>query len=518
MRDANGNHITPDDKWEDANDGMGTQVLSKDRMTVKPDAPVFQKMPLDRRQVLFEGAKSQVIYYKDFLCPLTAEDVQTADCCIHLYDKPVMEFVDLIVKRGMISDTTEERMNTARKMVSLIKTISENSAEPKAAVTMELRPNEHFMPIPGDTSASPVAEFAEFYMWFDANEDGVNENIMLIADRKSRTPIFYDHVANVTTDGLRPIEIVRINPIEGRWYGMGIMELFESYQNAIDLIFNRWNLSQMRAGRVDLWKPTNTQEGDRDPNLKLNWGGTYTLKPGATAEDTLKSVYLRDAKFKELKEQIDTMMQLLMNESGVSNANDAKAAGLNTADLATGINNIQASGDELFQPIVEELEFPLTNVLGREIDVTLANMNPEEAFTYLEGDSLRLDHLTPDDVRDLKYHCEFTLTSHKNQQVAQMSAQAIALVKDFYTGIQPEIQPKVAEFYRRQLRVLDPKCDAESIIQPVGIPVQPQGGNVIPMSQPKNGSSGVNAVAEAQLGQMHTQAPGISAPGGTPAG
>ena len=64
-----------------------------------------------------------------------------------------------------------------------------------------------------------MAEFVEFYLWFDANNDGVAENIMLIADRTTRSPVFYDHVANVTTDGLRPIEIVRINPVEGRWYG-----------------------------------------------------------------------------------------------------------------------------------------------------------------------------------------------------------------------------------------------------------------------------------------------------------
>jgi hypothetical protein len=36
---------------------------------------------------------------------------------------------------------------------------------------------------------------------------------------------------------------------------------------------------------LDLWTPTNTLEGDREPGLKMNWGGTYTKKPGMKKED-----------------------------------------------------------------------------------------------------------------------------------------------------------------------------------------------------------------------------------------
>lgn len=519
LRATDGNHITPNDAWEDKQDGMGTQVLSRDKQTPQPDSMIFMNKDLTRRQVLFEGAKSEPIYYKDFLCPMTATDVQTADCVIHIYDKPVMEFIDLIVKRGMIDDSTKDRLGAAKKMVAMVQTLAQSNSKPKAALTQELKPNENFMPIPADDYGSPVAEFLEFYLWFDANGDGVAENIMVIADRQSQAPVFYDYVANVTTDGLRPIEIVRINPMEGRWYGLGIVELFESYQTAIDLIFNRWNFSQSRSGRIDLWKPTNTQEGDRDPHLKLNWGSTYTLKPGCTPEDTLKPIYLNDVKFEQLKLQLDTLMQLLMNESGVSNANDAKAAGLNSSDLATGVINIQQSGDELFQPIIDDLKGPLTRLLKREIDVTLANMNPEEAFTYLEGDTLKLGHLTAEDVRDIKYHCTFELTAHKNQQILQLSAQAAALVKDFYMSIPPEIQPKVMEFYRRQLRILDPKADADTIIQPVALPAPGQPGQppgAAPGGAPKGPGTGGNAVAQTQLGQKASQMPGVSAAGGTP--
>lgn len=516
---ADGNYITEEDQFVDAEDGTGRMVLARDRghpeAVEQPLAPLWAQLPLDRRQVLFEGAKSEPIYYKDFLCPLTAKDVQTADTIVHLYDKPVMEFVDLVVKRGMVGDDAGARIGAAQKMLTLIKELSQNSPQPKARQQQDLRPNDHFTaPIAMETGG-PVAEFAEFYLWFDANGDGVAENIMLIADRNTQAPIFYDHVANVTTDGLRPIEIVRINPVEGKWYGLGIMELFDSYQQIVDLLVNRWNFSQSRSGRVDFWDPTATQEGDRDPNLKMNWGGTYSKKPGKKAEDALETIYLTDIKFEQVHMMIQYFMQLCMNESGVTNANDDQAAGMQSAKLATGINEVSRSGAELFQPIIADLRGPLERILNREVDVTLANMNPQEVFTYLEGDTMGIDKITPDEVRGLRFKTKIELTSMKNSQQLQMSAQAAALVEKFYM-LDPLIQQRVVSFYRQQLRVLDPKADAELTLQPLMPMLTGMPGGMA--SEGGGGSEGMGTPFSAQLGQKNTQMKGVSAAGGTPAG
>lgn len=488
LRAQDGNYITEEDQWEDrplfapeptenpgmirraatamASIGPKVRVLKRDGVTQEPPAPIYQPMMLDRRQVLFEGVKSEPIFFKDFLCPMVATDVQTADTVIHLYDKPVMEFVDLVVKRGMVGDTMDGRREAAQKMLALVKQLNTNSPLPKSGEKSQLRPNEYYMQPPTIETGGPIAEFAEFYMWYDANEDGIAENIMLICDRTTQMPIFYDYVANVTTDGLRPIEIVRINPVEGRWYGLGIMELFESYQTIIDLLVNRWNFSQSRSGRVDLWDPTATLEGDRDPNLKMNWGQSYSKKPGKTKDDVLESVYLTDIKFDQIERMFQFFLQLLMNESGVANANDAQAAGLASSDLATGILETQQSGDELFAPIIDDLRPSLQTILNREVDITLANMNPVEVFTYLEGDTMGVDKLTPADVRGLKFKTNIVLSSVKNNQTLQQSAQAAALVEKFYM-LPPPVQMRVAQFYQQQLQVLDPKADSKQVIQPL---------------------------------------------------
>lgn len=505
---VDGNFFTEEDAVRDAGEGTGRKVFARDGVTEAPLAPIWAQIPLNRRQVLFEGARSEPIYFKDFLCPLTATDVQEADTVIHLYDKPVMAFVDLVVKRGLVGDDTDGRMNAARKMVALVKALSDNSPAPKAAATQQLRPNENYVAPPSVETGGPVAEFCEFYMWYDAMGTGSPQNIMLIVDKNTRAPIFYDHVANVTTDGLRPIEIVRVNPVEGRWYGLGIMELFDSYQVITDLLVNRWNFSQSRSGRVDLWTPTNTLEGDRDPNLKLNWGGTYTKKPNMKKEDVLETVYLTDVKFEQIHEMIQFFMQLAMNESGVTNANDDQAAGMQSAKLATGIIEVTKSGDELFKPIVADLEGPLTNVLNREIDVTLANMNPVEVYTYLEGNTQGIDRITPDDVRGLKFKTKITLTTHRNQEKLQVSAAASALVERFYM-LDPMVQQKVVSFYRQQVRTLDPTCDVDQVISPmppVLAEVPGEGGG---KSTTKLGDAG----AQTPFGTQLTQQPNKKASG-----
>jgi hypothetical protein len=518
IRASDGNYITEEDQFVDAEDGTGRRVLARDRgqpeAIEEPLAPIWQNIPLDRRQVLFEGARSEPIFYKDFLCPITAPSVQEADCIIHLYDKPVFEFVDLVVKRGMVGDTTPDRIGAAQKMVALVKSLASNSPQPKSAANQQIRPNDNFAAAPSVETGGPIAEFAEFYMWYDANGDGVAENIMLICDRNTQAPIFYDHVANVTTDGLRPIEIVRVNPVEGRWYGLGVMEMFESYQNITDLLVNRWNFSQSRAGRVDLWTPTNTVEGDRDPNLKMNWGGTYQKKPGMKKEDVLESVYLTDIKFDQVQAMIQFFLQLCLNESGVSTANDAKMAGMASDSLATGIIETTKSGEELLQPMIADLRPSLENILTREIEVTLANMNPKEVYVYLEGDSMGIDSLTPDDVRGLRFKTKIELTTMKNNQDLQSAAMATQLVEKFY-ALMPEIQIRTAQFYRKQLRVLDPSADADTVIQPL----MPMLG-AMPGGAPQPGgeeSSGAGTPFSAQLGQKSNQMPGVSAAGGTPA-
>jgi hypothetical protein len=77
------------------------------------------------------------------------------------------------------------------------------SNEPKAAASQPRTDNQET-----DTTAAvgvPQVLVAECYLTYDADNDGIQEEIMLVLDRENEAPIYYEYLANVTTKGNRPI-------------------------------------------------------------------------------------------------------------------------------------------------------------------------------------------------------------------------------------------------------------------------------------------------------------------------
>jgi hypothetical protein len=494
--DAYGDYITDTELWVDISQQQQAQeqqqvepqqpvmVLRRDGQTRLPENPVFEIRTVKRAITMFDGAESELVHYKDFLCPLNAASVQTADCIAHIYDMPVNEIREMFNRRGFrlsppsaekpdqteseIADE-EDALSTAEAQ-ALFEELEKNTELPKSFKLLENAPDEQQNDVPLIGKNTPVSEVVEFYLRYDANEDGYDESIVLIVDRASRRPIYYNYLALVTPDGERPFDVITPNAVDGRWYGEGVMEMFETYQNIVDLLVNRWNLSQSASGRVDVWSPHNTVEGEIDPNLKMNWGGTYTAKPGKTIKDIIDFVTLPDVKFDRLQTMIEFFLQMAMNESGVANANDARHAGLDTAKLATGIRNIEKSGQEMFSIYISELEGGLTSVVQRALRVTMSALDRREVFTYFEGDEPAFATIDPKDVRDLELNAMLLLTRYRGEQQLQSSAQAAQLVTQYYQ-LPPEIQDRVSPLYRDMLKALQINF-ADEIIAPLQ-PAQP---------------------------------------------
>ncbi|MDR1191254.1 MAG: hypothetical protein LBK60_06275 [Verrucomicrobiales bacterium] len=459
----------------------GRLVLKRDGVTPQPPAPRFASKLVTRKITQFKGAESALVYYKDFLCPLAAESVQQADCVAHLYDLPVMHLADLYRRKDLLNTSTEESRRATARAIELIRNMAGENGEPKAAANRQRSETGDGDPVTVETNNEPVAEIAELHLRYDANGDGIMEDIMLVLDRRNQLPIFYDYEANVTPDGLRPFDVVTPNKVEGRWYGMGAYEMFESAQEIVDLLVNRWNFSQSRAGRIDLWRPYNTLEGEANRSLKLNWGETYTPKPGMKKEDIIESVYLNDTKFEQLHQMFQFFLQMATNESGVANANDARAAGLDTGKLATGVRNIEKSGQEMFALYLSTLEPGLQEVVKRATYLTFANLDADEVFTFFEGDQETLGMLRAQDVRDLRVNVAMLLTRYRGEQLLQSSLQAKDLVAEFY-GYPVELQPLVAPFFVDMLKSLQINFANEIIVpgkystaQPAA-PANPQTG------------------------------------------
>lgn len=447
-------------------------VLARDGVTPIPMVPVYERKLITRRIQHYNGPEAEPLHFMDFLCPLSAPSIQEADCVVHLYDKSVMDIADQW-KKDQVSTGAEASAESTRLAIELIRDLASQTGTPKNAQTGD-RPDVGNSQDTDSSIGDPIASIAEFYLRYDADGDGMMEEITVWIDRGTRTPIFYDYVANVTQDGLRPFSAVRVNELSGCWYGIGGMEMFETTQEIVDLTVNRWNFAQSKSARVDFWNPQNTMEGRRNPHLKLNWGGTYTPINGKTAKDCLETVYLENNKDAQLQEFFQFFMQIAANESGVANANDARAAGMDTGELATGIKNIEKSGQEMFSLYLGHLEPGIKDCLQRMVRLLFVNLDSQEVYVFFEkgengeggNELIRID---PNEIMDMDIDVEVLLSRYRGEQVLESNAQAKLEVREFYS-YPFEIQLILAPLFRDNLRMLQIK-NADKMIIPTEIPL-----------------------------------------------
>jgi hypothetical protein len=305
---------------------------------------------------------------------------------------------------------------------------------------------------------------------------------MLVMDITTGYPLFYNFVGNMTEDGLRPFRKICPSPVDGRWFGQGAVEMFERHQQIIDLLINRRNVAQGEAGRVTFWKPELTIEGEQNKGLKLTWGKTYTPRANAKHEDILKVIYLDDNKFDKLTEEMESHLQFALNESGVQHANDANMAGMDTTKLATGIRNIEKSGQEMFGVYISELEGGISAAADAFVACLYANLEEEETFVTFNGNVPMELTIAARDVKHLRFNVQVLLSRYKEEQVIASSSQAIVVLKEYY-ALPPQLQQLLAQFYTDMLTAFQVK-NAESFIQPQQFSVPIAGPTSTPQAPP----------------------------------
>lgn len=437
----------------------GAQVLKRDGVTPLPAVPIWQEQVIARKLVTFEGPDTSVVYYKDFLYPISAPDLQTAPMICHLYDMELMAIAQMFA--GQFEEGDQGLADFAAAVEHLramaIATPAPKAAKSKARKEKKEAEDEG---LPG----TAVSQFAEVWRTYSKDGNGMNDEILIIIDRKNKTPVYYEYAANVTVRGLRPFRVIRPMAVDGRLYGMGAMEYLETEQEPLDLMVNRHNFATSKSGRVTLWRPYNTIEGDGNTSLSLNDGGTYTPKPGKEAKDVLEYVELpNNAEMYEF--MLNLYMQLMQTKSGVLNSADQEMSGLPSNKLATGINEIKESGQELFALTLMELFPGVEGLIDDVIDLIYANMNKPEVFSYFNGDASEIMSLTPEEVRDLSLKVTLSLTRTQQAKAVETGQVAQALIQWFY-GLPPELQERVAIYARNQLKAIG-VAQSDKIIEPM---------------------------------------------------
>lgn len=436
---------------------------------------VFEERKVWREIVLEDDVEIACVYFKDFLCDPAEASVQTAPCVIHLYDQSAFEVAHKYMERG---GGTEEDL---RRIVDLMREWQSEDGTPKAEMGRprpELGETGSLADTGGDINDSErpdtVVEIAEVYIRFDANGDGIAEDIFLLLDVANKRPIYYNYLGNVTPDGKRPFHVVRVNPVDGRWHGIGSPETFWPLQEHVDLLVNRWNQAQSGSGWIDIVNPKAVKEVDADGNVEINGGLVYHLTNDHTFDDFFKRVPLYDNRSEDIRTQIEFDMQLAMNMSGISNTNDNNAAGMDSTKLATGIRNIERSGQELFGPFLSHLEPGISGAVKGALALLVGRLDSPEVYEYFEGDARRVAEFKPETARDIDIDVSLELTRYKGEQEVTQLQYAKAGCNQFY-DLPIDRQVKLASLYRNELKRYGIK-NADELIEPGAVAPLPVGG------------------------------------------
>lgn len=468
-----GDYITEDDVWiaepgpMEAAAGAGAllvapaaqpqpeEVLERDGVTRRNGYKIttsagqfnftgFETKLLERRTVHYSGAKTSLIYYRDFMCPLGAADIHSAPCIVHLYDIDVSELASQYAANKSPETIRQavEAINAATSGDSMDGT-GADVAKPRLSIG---ETTDH---LPGQSVAAKLS-VGEFYLRADPQETGITRDIMLVMDLRTRIPLYYNYTAAISPTRRRPFQVIRENEVDGRWFGQGTMEKFETADLLIDMFLNRAVITQSRAGRVDFFRASDTIQGDASPDLTVNYGDTYTVKSGVDPREVLHSVYLQDNKSNELKATLELLNQAATNESGTASANDSAMAGLDTSQLATGINNIAAAGNELTMLPIMELKEGMTRALNDFVATTYRFHDETEVMYFYEGETPEELRIEKREVQTLTINVEILLTTLLIERQLAGKRAALMDAQGFYqlAAVNPAAAAALAPGYR----------------------------------------------------------------------
>ena len=217
-------------------------------------------------------------------------------------------------------------------------------------------------------------------------------------------------------------------------------------------------------------------EGEDNPHLELNGGEVYTPKGNVDVRNILTVVPLYDIKGREIYREIEFFMQVAINMSGVSHANDAAMLGMDTAKLATGVRNIERSGQEMFSIYLSVMQEGLEEVLNSFVTYSMAYADTKEMFVYTENDVAQSIEFNPNDIeRSIDMDVRMEMSKYKNEQELQQASQATAKVIEFYQ-LPPELQQRLTPLYRQMLRSFE-IAHVDQIIAPSQFQLPPQNPN-----------------------------------------
>lgn len=418
-------------------DQPGVVALTKDAsfMVAEQDAQAFQYAQFDnlpQTQVKRDGLDGRVIDPRDFICPLKVDSIHEADIVAHFYDETPTVLSQLYGQTAIGLGYYSQTESGTKSAIA--------SQGEQRGTSMD----EQWVPV------------GEVYVRYDANEDGQEEDILLVLDRSCDKALFCDYLNNHMKK--RPFEVLHgLRKVPGRWYGVGVYTDKFDQLIFVDKTFNRINLKNSKSCTVTAVRRDAVQEWSASRGAPIRLGGDEVLTLDSKWGDE-KGEFIRQVRLIEISTEeeslMQTMLQAMDQEFGYISAADASATGLNQSKTATGIASIERSGNNIVKAVERIHARGIENVLEQAVDIILENVDPTRIALTNESAVLTLSR---DEIRDLPRDVKLLLTRSRSSETLQTNQQAIVISNQYFDVLEanPRRAKSLRPIYISSLKALD---------------------------------------------------------------
>lgn len=448
-------YIYPNDAFVPDPNTQGLNRLLKDPSYATAQKPNFRQFSsLAQKLTKYDNVFGQVLDCRDFFCPLKSPTTWQADINVHIYEENPARL------REIYGDTNSgaEYFNWRRQMTGLDKPrrMQGEFYEERSEVL-------------------PTTLIAEMYLRFDADEDGREEEVMLVldisggmADRQAY-PVFYDYLGNHMKT--RPFSVIPgVEKEEKRWYGKGVFTKMFSSGLYIDTQINRINEKSSQNSSIFFRHRNAVDEWKAGEEAIFGTRKVYNVNEGWDAKNRppiFKTNLSADAELDMAL--VDRMLNASDAEFGVITQQAASDAKLNASKTATGVISSDKDASVLSQDTETGQIAGLVDVLWQVTHLALDQMDPVVMQFSKDGKSLAM--LNRDEARNLERDVRLLLTKTRSTAMIQANSQAEAIALRYYQ-LDPQKQSVLWPLYVAQLKGLEIDDAEDLLIRPTPQDIQ----------------------------------------------
>jgi len=430
----------------------------------------YVDVPIKDSITHYDNAKSELIPFEDFWCDMTVSEIKKSPVVAHVFDQKLHEIMEKVMQ-SMDGDLSEEAFKNSRWVLENLqklkglpdatsKTENEGDKANKSAPKTYLGESaSSIMGVDTQDQLFKTLQFAECYLKYDIDGDGIVEEIIVLMERSTKLIVWYELLVNVYADCKLPFEVHGFFQNPGRWWSYGPYDYLKMAQDFVDKVFNRVNYRSSMSANPLAW----VKQGNfiKPPPRDIKPGDQTLLKESANAADSFG--YYVMPQMEAFEWQIfQFFVSLIQLITGISNAAQGDVSSLPSTATATGTKSIIEEGNKLYRMFIRRCQGSFEREISGNVRLIQQNVEQVRVFRYNKGLHEVVARVNPEDIRELDFDVKIVLSKYGQQQRAQAIQGALQIVQT-WIGTPPEYQVRLRDLFIQLLNSIG-IIEADSIL------------------------------------------------------